>query len=304
MGPPGRREIGHGRLAKRGVEAMLPSDEEFAYAIRAVSEITESNGSSSMATVCGASLALMDAGVPVKRPVAGIAMGLILEADGHAVLTDILGDEDHLGDMDFKVAGTSEGVTAFQLDIKIAGLTSDIMREALAQAREARLHILGEMARAITEPRREMSEYAPRMFTMKINPDKIRDVIGPGGKVIRGIVEETGAKIDIEDDGSVKIFAADEEAAAAARKAVEDITAEIEIGRVYEGKVVKIMDFGAFVRITANQDGLVHISQIARHRVEKVSDELTEGQEVRVKVLDVDRSGKVRLSMKALLDDE
>ncbi len=303
-GPPGRREIGHGRLAKRGIEAVLPSEDEFAYAIRVVSEITESNGSSSMATVCGTSLALMDAGVPVKRPVAGIAMGLILEPDGYAVLTDILGDEDHLGDMDFKVAGTSEGVTTFQLDIKIGGLTREIMQEALAQAREGRMHILGEMAKTITAPRSEMSRHAPRMYTMKINPDKIRDVIGPGGKVIRGIVEETGAKIDIEDDGTVKIFAADESAASAARKAVEDITAEIEVGRVYEGKVVKIMDFGAFVRITANQDGLVHISQIARHRVEKVSDELTEGQNVRVKVLDVDRNGKVRLSMKALLDED
>ncbi|MDQ7010734.1 MAG: polyribonucleotide nucleotidyltransferase [Mariprofundaceae bacterium] len=303
-GPPGRREIGHGRLARRGVEGVLPSMEEFGYAIRAVSEITESNGSSSMASVCGTSLALMDAGVPVKAPVAGIAMGLILESDGHAVLSDILGDEDHLGDMDFKVAGTAEGVTTLQLDIKIGGLTREIMREALAQANAGRMHILAEMARCISKPRDSIAEHAPRMFTMKIKADKIREVIGAGGKVIRGIVEETGAKVDIEDDGTIKIFAVTAEAGEVAKKMIEDIVAEVEVGRVYEGKVVKLMDFGAFVRLMGNTDGLVHISQIARHRVEKVSDELEEGQTVRVKVLDVDRSGKIRLSMKELLDEE
>jgi len=304
MGPPGRREIGHGRLARRGIQAVLPDTEEFGYAIRVVSEITESNGSSSMASICGSSLALMDAGVPTRKPVAGVAMGLILEPDSHAVLTDILGDEDHLGDMDFKVAGTPEGVTAFQLDIKIGGLTREIMKQALDQAHEGRMHILGEMARVIETPRESIAEHAPRMFTMKIKEDKIREVIGPGGKVIRGIVDETGAKIDIEEDGTVKIFAITAEAGEAARKMIDDITAEVEVGRVYEGKVVKLMDFGAFVRLTGNTDGLVHISQIAPHRVEKVSDELSEGQTVRVKVLDVDRNGRIRLSMKALLDEE
>jgi len=283
FGPPGRREIGHGKLAKRGLEAVMPAPEDFGYTIRAVSEITESNGSSSMATVCGTSLALMDAGVPIKSPVAGIAMGLILENDGHAVLSDILGDEDHLGDMDFKVAGTSEGITTFQLDIKISGLTKEIMAVALEQAKAGRIHILGEMNKVISTGRTEMSEHAPRMFTVKIKTDKIRDLIGPGGKVIRSIVEETGAKIDIEDDGTVKIFATTEAAAAAARASIDDVTAEVEVGRIYSGKVVKIMDFGAFVRITANSDGLVHISQIAQHRVEKVTDELSEGQEVKVK---------------------
>jgi len=303
-GPPGRREIGHGRLARRGVEGVLPSMDDFGYAIRAVSEITESNGSSSMASVCGSSLALMDAGVPVKAPVAGIAMGLILEPDGYAVLSDILGDEDHLGDMDFKVAGTSEGVTTLQLDIKIGGLTREIMREALAQANEGRMHILGEMAKCITEPRDSIADHAPRMFTMKINPDKIREVIGSGGKVIRGIVEESGAKVDIEDDGTIKIFAVTGEAGEMAKKMIDDIVAEVEVGKIYEGKVVKLMDFGAFVRLMGNTDGLVHISQIAAHRVEKVSDVLSEGQTVRVKVLEVDRSGKIRLSMKALLEEE
>ncbi|HXH72789.1 MAG TPA: polyribonucleotide nucleotidyltransferase [Mariprofundaceae bacterium] len=303
MGSPGRREIGHGRLARRGVEPMVPSMDEFGYAVRVVSEITESNGSSSMASVCGASLALMDAGVPMKRPVAGVAMGLILEKDGYAVLTDILGDEDHLGDMDFKVAGTSEGVTTFQLDIKIGGLTRDIMKEALAQAHTGRMHILGEMAKAISTARSTIAEHAPRMFTMKINPDKIRELIGPGGKVIKAIVEETGAKIDIEDDGTVKVFAITAEAGDAAKKRIDDICAEVEVGRIYEGKVVKLMDFGAFVRLVGNTDGLVHISQIANHRVEKVSDELKEGQTVRVKVLEVDRSGKIRLSMKALEEE-
>ncbi|MDX8401970.1 MAG: polyribonucleotide nucleotidyltransferase [Mariprofundaceae bacterium] len=298
IGPPGRREIGHGRLARRGVEAVIPSEEQFPYAIRAVSEITESNGSSSMASVCGTSLALMDAGVPVKAAVAGVAMGLILEEDGYAVLTDILGDEDHLGDMDFKVAGTREGVTTFQLDIKIGGLTKEIMREALKQANAARMHILDEMDKCIARPREGIAEHAPRMFTMKINPDKIREVIGPGGKVIKGIVDETGAKIDIEDDGTIKIFAVTAEAGEAARQRIEDITAEVEVGRIYEGKVVKIMDFGAFVRLVGNTDGLVHISQIADRRVERVSDELKEGQVVRVKVLEVDRNGRIRLSMK------
>lgn len=300
LGSPGRREIGHGRLAKRGVEPMIPSADEFAYAIRVVSEITESNGSSSMASVCGSSLAMMDAGVPVKKPVAGIAMGLILETDGYAVLSDILGDEDHLGDMDFKVAGTADGITTFQLDIKIGGLTRDIMKEALAQARNGRLHILGEMAKCITEARTAVAEHAPRMFTMKIKEDKIREVIGAGGKVIKSIVEETGAKIDIDDDGSIKIFAITSAAGEAARKMIEDIVAEVEVGAIYEGTVVKLMDFGAFVRVLGNTDGLVHISQIADHRVEKVSDELSEGQKVKVKVLEIDRSGKIRLSMKAL----
>ncbi len=303
-GPPGRREIGHGRLARRGVEAVLPSMEEFGYAIRAVSEITESNGSSSMASVCGTSLALMDAGVPTKAPVAGIAMGLILEKDGYAVLSDILGDEDHLGDMDFKVAGTSEGVTTLQLDIKIGGLTRDIMKEALAQANAGRMHILGEMAKCMTKARDSIADHAPRMFTMKVKADKIREVIGAGGKVIRGIVEETGAKIDIADDGTITIFAVTGDAGEAAKKMINDIVAEVEVGKVYEGKVVKLMDFGAFVRIVGNTDGLVHISQIAPHRVEKVSDELSEGQTVRVKVLDVDNNGRIRLSMKALMEEE
>ena len=304
MGPPGRREIGHGRLARRGVEAVLPSMDDFGYAIRSVSEITESNGSSSMASVCGTSLALMDAGVPTKAAVAGVAMGLILEKDGYAVLTDILGDEDHLGDMDFKVAGTTEGVTTLQLDIKIGGLTRDIMKEALAQAHAGRQHILSEMAKCISSARDSIADHAPRMFMMKIKTDKIREVIGAGGKVIRGIVEETGAKIDIDDDGSIKIFAVTGDAGEAARKMIEDIVAEVEVGAIYTGKVVKLMDFGAFVRVIGGTDGLVHISQIANHRVEKVADELKEGQEVRVKVLDVDRQGKIRLSMKALLEEE
>ncbi|MDQ7001053.1 MAG: polyribonucleotide nucleotidyltransferase [Mariprofundus sp.] len=303
MGPPGRREIGHGRLARRGVEAVLPSMEEFGYAIRSVSEITESNGSSSMASVCGTSLALMDAGGPIKAAVAGVAMGLILEKDGYAVLTDILGDEDHLGDMDFKVAGTREGVTTLQLDIKIGGLTREIMKEALAQAHAGRIHILDEMAKCMEEPRDSIADHAPRMFTMKIKSDKIREVIGAGGKVIRGIVEETGAKVDIADDGTITIFAVTGEAGEAAKKMIEDIVAEVEVGAVYTGKVVKLMDFGAFVRIVGGTDGLVHISQIANHRVEKVADELKEGQEVRVKVLDVDRNGRIRLSMKALLEE-
>jgi len=304
MGPPGRREIGHGRLARRGIEAVLPSADDFGYAIRSVSEITESNGSSSMASVCGTSLALMDAGVPTKAAVAGIAMGLILESDGHAVLTDILGDEDHLGDMDFKVAGTRDGVTTLQLDIKIGGLTREIMKEALAQAHAGRMHILDEMSKCIETPRASIADHAPRIFTMKIKTDKIREVIGAGGKVIRGIVEETGAKVDIEDDGTIKIFAVTGDAGNAAKKMIEDIVAEVEVGTIYTGKVVKLMDFGAFVRVVGSTDGLVHISQIANHRVEKVSDELKEGQEVRVKVLDVDRNGRIRLSMKVLLDED
>ncbi|MDX8387043.1 MAG: polyribonucleotide nucleotidyltransferase [Ghiorsea sp.] len=303
FGPPGRREIGHGRLARRGVEAVLPTMEKFGYAIRSVSEITESNGSSSMASVCGSSLAMMDAGVPLKAPVAGIAMGLILESDGYAVLSDILGDEDHLGDMDFKVAGTAEGVTTLQLDIKIGGLTRDIMREALAQANGGRMHILGEMAKCMTEARPDVADHAPRMFTMKVKADKIREVIGAGGKVIRGIVEETGAKVDIADDGTITIFAVTGDAGQAAKKMIEDIVAEVEVGATYEGKVVKVMDFGAFVRILGQTDGLVHISQIAHKRVEKVADELNEGDVVQVKVLEVDRSGKIRLSMKALLEE-
>ncbi|MBL4759302.1 MAG: polyribonucleotide nucleotidyltransferase, partial [Mariprofundaceae bacterium] len=301
FGPPGRREIGHGRLARRGVEGVLPSLEEFGYAIRSVSEITESNGSSSMASVCGSSLALMDAGVPTKAAVAGIAMGLILEKDGYAVLSDILGDEDHLGDMDFKVAGTADGITTLQLDIKIGGLTREIMEEALAQANAGRMHILEEMAKCIAVPRNSIADHAPRMFTMKIKADKIREVIGAGGKVIRGIVEETGAKIDIADDGTITIFAVTGEAGEAAKAMIEDIVAEVEVDATYEGKVVKIMDFGAFVRIMGNTDGLVHISQIAHKRVEKVADELKEGDVVKVKVLEVDRSGKIRLSMKALI---
>lgn len=251
-----------------------------------------------MASVCGTSLALMDAGVPVKAAVAGVAMGLILEKDGYAVLTDILGDEDHLGDMDFKVAGTRDGVTTLQLDIKIGGLTREIMREALAQAHHGRIHILNEMDKCLTKPRAAIADHAPRMFTMKIHPDKIREVIGAGGKVIRGIVEESGAKVDIEDDGTIKIFAVTAAAGEAAKKLIQDIVAEVEVGKVYEGKVVKIMDFGAFVRLVGQTDGLVHISQISSQRVEKVADVLKEGEVVRVKVLEVDRSGKIRLSMK------
>ena len=303
FGPPGRREIGHGRLARRGIEAVLPAMDDFGYAIRSVSEITESNGSSSMASVCGTSLALMDAGVPTKAAVAGVAMGLILESDGYAVLTDILGDEDHLGDMDFKVAGTRDGVTTLQLDIKIGGLTREIMREALAQAHAGRIHILDEMAKCIDTARPSIADHAPRMITMKIKADKIREVIGAGGKVIRGIVEATGAKVDLEDDGTVKIFAVTGEAGEAAKKMIEDIVSEVEVGAIYTGKVVKLMDFGAFVRVVGGTDGLVHISQIANHRVDKVADELSEGQEVRVKVLDVDRNGRIRLSMKALLEE-
>jgi len=303
VGSPKRREIGHGRLAKRGVLACMPTIAEFPYAVRVVSEITESNGSSSMASVCGSSLALMDAGVPLKAPVAGVAMGLIKEGDDFAVLTDILGDEDHLGDMDFKVAGTAEGINALQMDIKINGITREIMEIALDQAKEGRLHILDEMNKAINSHRTEMSEHAPRIMTFKINPDKIRDVIGKGGATIRSITEETGATVDLSDDGVVKIFSVDKSAGDEARKRVELITAEVEVGAIYEGKVAKLMDFGAFVTILPGKDGLVHISQICEERVEKVSDKLTEGDVVKVKVLEIDRQGRIRLSMKAVTEE-
>ena len=298
MGSPGRREIGHGRLARRGIQAMLPTQEAFPYSIRVVSEITESNGSSSMASVCGASLALMDAGVPVKAPVAGIAMGLVKEGEKFAVLTDILGDEDHLGDMDFKVAGTAKGVTALQMDIKINGITEEIMEIALEQALEARLNILGQMNQVISESRAELSENAPTMLAMKIDQDKIRDVIGKGGATIRGICEETKASIDIEDDGTIKIYGETREAAEAAKQRVLGITAEAEIGKIYVGKVERIVDFGAFVNILPGKDGLVHISQISDQRIEKVTDVLKEGQEVKVLVLDVDNRGRIKLSIK------
>jgi polyribonucleotide nucleotidyltransferase len=301
---PKRREIGHGRLAKRGIAAVMPKNEDFPYVIRVVSEITESNGSSSMATVCGASLALMDAGVPIKAPVAGIAMGLIKEGDRFAVISDILGDEDHLGDMDFKVAGSYEGITALQMDIKIDGITEEIMKVALAQARDGRRFILGEMAKVLAASRSEMSTYAPRLFTMKIHPDKIRDVIGKGGVTIRAITEETGTVIDIQDDGTITIASNNQAAADAARKRIEQITADVEPGRIYEGKVVKLMDFGAFVTILPGRDGLVHVSQISNERVERVADKLKEGDVVRVKVLEVDKQGRIRLSIKAVLEDE
>ena len=298
IGSPKRREIGHGKLARRGIQAVMPDLDDFGYVIRVVSEITESNGSSSMASVCGTSLALMDAGVPVKAPVAGVAMGLVKEGDEFAVLTDILGDEDHLGDMDFKVAGTDTGITALQMDIKIQGITREIMDIALAQAKDARLHILGEMAKVIDVPRDEMSEWAPTIMTMKIDPEKIRDVIGKGGAVIRAITEETGATVDIENDGTVRIASVDGASGREAHRRIELITAEVEVGRVYEGKVARLMDFGAFVTILPGKDGLVHISQISNERVEKVSDKLAEGDVVMVKVLEVDRQGRVRLSMK------
>ncbi len=298
MGATGRREIGHGRLARRGVQAMLPAETEFPYSIRVVSEITESNGSSSMASVCGASLALMDAGVPMKAPVAGIAMGLVKEGEQFAVLTDILGDEDHLGDMDFKVAGTAKGVTALQMDIKIQGITEEIMEIALNQAHTARQHILGEMNKIIASSRSELSDNAPTMVAMKIDPDKIRDVIGKGGATIRSICEETGASIDIEDNGEVKIFGQTKEAAQAAKLRVEAITAEAEIGKIYVGKVERIVDFGAFVNILPGKDGLVHISMISPERIEKVSDVLKEGEQVEVLVMDVDNRGRIKLSIK------
>lgn len=304
IGSPKRREIGHGRLAKRGIAAVLPDMKNYPYVIRVVSEITESNGSSSMATVCGASLALMDAGVPIKAPVAGVAMGLIKEGDRFAVLTDIIGDEDHLGDMDFKVAGTEKGVTALQMDIKIEGITREIMEVALKQAREGRLHILAKMNEVLPAPRAELSEYAPRIITFKINPEKIRDVIGKGGVTIRAICEETGTEIDIEDDGTVKIASVDKAAGEEARRRIEEITAEVEVGKVYEGRVARLMDFGAFVTILPGRDGLVHISQISNERVENVADKLREGDVVRVKVLEVDKQGRIRLSMKAVAEDE
>ena len=300
IGSPKRREIGHGRLAKRGVQAIMPSQEEFPYVVRVVSEITESNGSSSMASVCGSSLALMDAGVPTKAPVAGIAMGLIKEGDAFAVLSDIMGDEDHLGDMDFKVAGSQDGITALQMDIKIDGITPEIMRVALDQAKEGRFHILEKMNEALSAPRQEMSDYAPRIMSFTIDPSKIREVIGKGGATIRSITEETGASIDITDDGLVKIASVDRAAGAEARRRIEAITAEVEVGKVYEGKVVRLMDFGAFVTVLPGKDGLVHISQISDEHVEKVSDKLAEGDIVRVKVLEIDRQGRVRLSMKAV----
>ena len=298
VGSPKRREIGHGRLAKRGVLAVMPKAEDFPYTVRVVSEITESNGSSSMASVCGASLALMDAGVPIKAAVAGIAMGLVKEDEKFVVLSDILGDEDHLGDMDFKVAGSREGITALQMDIKIEGITREIMQEALNQAKGARLHILGVMEQAISTPRTEISEFAPRIYTIKISSDKIKDVIGKGGSVIRALTEETGTTIEIEDDGTVKIAATDGLKAKEAIRRIEEITAEIEVGRIYSGKVTRIVDFGAFVAIGGGKEGLVHISQIADKRVEKVTDYLQMGQEVPVKVMEVDRQGRVRLSIK------
>ncbi|MBS0003255.1 MAG: polyribonucleotide nucleotidyltransferase [Thioalkalivibrio sp.] len=300
VGTPKRREIGHGRLAKRGVQAVMPTGDSFPYVIRVVSEITESNGSSSMASVCGTSLALMDAGVPLKAPVAGIAMGLIKEGDRFAVLSDILGDEDHLGDMDFKVAGTRDGVTALQMDIKIDGITREIMERALDQAQAGRLHILERMSESISSHRIEMSSYAPRFLTMRINPEKIRDVIGKGGATIRALTEETGTSIDITDDGTVKIASTDQAAGEEARRRIEELTADVEVGRVYSGRVVKIMDFGAFVSILPGRDGLVHISQISNERVENVTDFLNEGDTVTVKVLEVDKQGRIRLSMKAV----
>jgi polyribonucleotide nucleotidyltransferase len=304
MSGPKRREIGHGRLARRGVSAVLPTMEDFPYVIRVVSEITESNGSSSMASVCGTSLALMDAGVPVKAPVAGIAMGLIKEGDRFAVLSDILGDEDHLGDMDFKVAGSEEGITALQMDIKIEGINEEIMKIALSQARDGRNFILGEMNKVISETRSEMSEFAPRLMTIKVHPDKIRDVIGKGGVTIRSITEETGCTIDIADDGTVTIASVNKEAADEARKRIEQITADVEPGQVFEGKVIKIMNFGAFVSLTPGRDGLVHISQLSEERVENVTDVVKEGDMVKVKVLEVDKQGRIRLSMKAVTDED
>jgi polyribonucleotide nucleotidyltransferase len=301
---PGRREIGHGALAERALAPVLPSDEEFPYTIRIVSEILESNGSSSMATVCGGSLSLMDAGVPVKAAVAGVAMGLIKEGDQVRVLSDILGDEDHLGDMDFKVAGTEKGITAVQMDIKIGGVTRAIMQQALEEARAARLHILAIMNQTLARPRGELSTYAPRIITLHIKPDRIRDLIGPGGKVIRGITEETGVKIDVEDDGTVYVASAEGESMQRAIDKIRAITAEAEVGKIYRGTVRKIVDFGAFVEIFPGTDGLVHISQLADERVRKVSDVIKEGDVIPVKVLEVDRSGKIRLSRKEALKEQ
>jgi polyribonucleotide nucleotidyltransferase len=304
VGGTKRREVGHGKLAKRGVSAVMPNTEGFPYTIRIVSEITESNGSSSMASVCGSSLSMMDAGVPISAAVAGVAMGLIKEDDGYAVLTDILGDEDHLGDMDFKVAGTTKGVTALQMDIKIQGITKEIMEKALAQANDGRMHILGEMQKAIEAPREDVSEFAPRYITIKINPDKIRDVIGKGGTTIRSIQDETGANIDIDDTGTIKIASVDLDAGNEAKRRIEQITADVEVGTIYDGKVAKLMDFGAFVTILPGKDGLVHISQICEERVQNVSDKLSEGDVVKVKVLEVDKQGRIRLSMKAVTPAE
>ncbi|RZJ12581.1 MAG: polyribonucleotide nucleotidyltransferase [Rubrivivax sp.] len=304
VGSPKRREIGHGRLAKRALIAALPSKEDFPYSLRVVSEITESNGSSSMASVCGGCLALMDAGVPMKAHVAGIAMGLIKDANRFAVLTDILGDEDHLGDMDFKVAGTTTGITALQMDIKIQGITKEIMQVALAQAKEARLHILGKMTEAMGTANTEVSVFAPRLYTMKINPEKIRDVIGKGGSTIRALTEETGTTIDIGEDGTITIASTDADKAELAKKRIQEITAEVEVGKIYEGPIVKILDFGALVNLLPGKDGLLHISQIAHQRVEKVTDFLQEGQVVKVKVLETDEKGRIKLSMKALIDRE
>jgi polyribonucleotide nucleotidyltransferase len=304
VGTPKRREIGHGRLAKRALVAVLPNRVDFPYSMRVVSEITESNGSSSMASVCGGCLALMDAGVPLKAHVAGIAMGLIKDGNRFAVLTDILGDEDHLGDMDFKVAGTTAGVTALQMDIKIQGITKEIMQVALAQAKEARMHILGKMTEAMGEAKAEVSQFAPRLYTMKINPEKIRDVIGKGGATIRALTEETGTTIDIGEDGTITIASADADKAAYAKKRIEEITAEVEVGKIYEGPITKILEFGALVNLLPGKDGLLHISQIAHQRVEKVTDFLKEGQIVKVKVLETDEKGRVKLSMKALLERE
>jgi polyribonucleotide nucleotidyltransferase len=302
FGTPKRREIGHGRLAKRALIAVLPNKEDFPYTMRVVSEVTESNGSSSMASVCGGCLSLMDAGVPLKAHVAGIAMGLIKEENRFAVLTDILGDEDHLGDMDFKVAGTTSGITALQMDIKIQGITKEIMQVALAQAKEARMHILGKMQEAMAEAKTEVSNFAPRLFTMKINPEKIRDVIGKGGSVIRALTEETGTQINIDEDGTITIASSDPAKAEEAKRRIEQITAEVEIGKVYEGPVVKILDFGALINLLPGKDGLLHISQIAHERVEKVTDYLSEGQIVKVKVMETDEKGRIKLSMKALLE--
>jgi polyribonucleotide nucleotidyltransferase len=299
-GSPKRREIGHGKLAKRALMTVMPTPEEFPYSLRIVSEITESNGSSSMASVCGASLSLMDAGIGIKAPVAGIAMGLIKEGEKFVVLSDIMGDEDHLGDMDFKVAGTETGISALQMDIKVAGITREIMEVALSQARDGRLHILDRMNSVLGTARTEMSEYAPRITTIKIHPDKIRDVIGKGGSTIRAITDETGAAIDIDDSGTIKIYSSDKTASDAARKRIEDITADVEVGKIYKGRVAKLMDFGAFVNILPGKDGLVHISQISEERVQNVSDKLSEGDFVKVKVLEIDRQGRVRLSMKAV----
>ena len=304
MGGPKRREIGHGRLARRGVAAVMPTEEEFPYAIRVVSEITESNGSSSMASVCGSSLAMMDAGVPVTAPVAGIAMGLIKEGERFAVLTDILGDEDHLGDMDFKVAGTNKGVTALQMDIKIQGITEEIMEIALEQANTARIHILGEMNKVISTAREEVSENAPAMAMIKIDPDKIRDVIGKGGAVIRGITADTGASVDIDDDGNVRIYGEDADSRDAAVEMVNAITAEAEIGKLYMGKVARIVDFGAFITIIPGKDGLVHISQISQERVENVNEHMSEGEEILVKCTDLDARGRIKLSIKEITEEE